>query len=82
MGKGPRLHSLPIFHPGRSPNTCQAELMDRPGMALFTARVRGSSCLTAPQVTLVGSFKAGSTEEWSVHLTLPQRQWEEALPPL
>lgn len=70
---GPRLRSLPILHPGRSQNTCLARLMDGPGMALFASRVRHSSCLTALQVTLVSTFKAGSTEEWSDHLTRPQR---------
>ena len=54
--------SSPIFHPGRSQNTCLAKLMDGPGMALFAARVRHSSCLTALQVTLVRTFKAGSAQ--------------------
>lgn len=63
VNKGPRLRSLPIFHPGRSQNTCQAMLIDGPGMALLAARVRHSSCLTALQVTLGSTFKAGSAEE-------------------
>ena len=56
--------------------------MDGPGMALFAARVRCSSCLTALQVTLVRTCKTGSAEEWRIHLTRPQRHCEEGLPPL
>ena len=62
VSEGPRLHSLPIFHPVRSQNSCQHKLMDGPGMALCAARVRPGGCLTALQVTPVSTCKAGSTE--------------------